>query len=550
MARNTAFGAGATLAVLILGIGGYILWAERETRAPERDRSARTMTGDGTGPATGQDAVTDGGGTPAVAPHRDDGDPEARVATGPDTLEAPAQDPPETPSPPPRLDLVRIDGAGGAIVAGTAGAGEDVILRVDGAEVARTVADESGAFVSLLDVPLMEAPRMLSLEVTDADGTTRRAEESVIVAPRSPTSQISPDRSAIEAAGLKPDGAQGNDPGTSTGVAAHGSSESGRRDRSGPAPAGSSAPRAEVPPPAPTSEAIGQADRTRQRARSDAAEPRPGVTEPALDPLAAMPDPDRVIGQSSATGPQQVAESGAVAVASGEQAGPPATAPAPSPLSEPASGARNAAGDVFEDAAASSPPSSAPAAPRLFRVGPDGVSALAGPADPPDVLETLGIDAISYDQLGEVRLSGRGQGARELRIYLDNRPVQTARVDDSGAWASPLPGVAEGTYTLRIDALGADGRVEGRVETPFRRTAPEVAAEVEASGVAAVTVQPGYTLWAISEGFFGEGVRYVQIFEANRDLIRDPDLIYPGQVFTLPEANRPAAAGEAVTGNP
>jgi nucleoid-associated protein YgaU len=49
-----------------------------------------------------------------------------------------------------------------------------------------------------------------------------------------------------------------------------------------------------------------------------------------------------------------------------------------------------------------------------------------------------------------------------------------------------------------------------------------------------VTVQPGFTLWAIAEGQYGDGVLYVQVFEANRGQIRDPDLIYPGQVFTLP----------------
>jgi nucleoid-associated protein YgaU len=47
-------------------------------------------------------------------------------------------------------------------------------------------------------------------------------------------------------------------------------------------------------------------------------------------------------------------------------------------------------------------------------------------------------------------------------------------------------------------------------------------------------VQPGFTLWAIAEANFGDGVRYVQVFEANRDKIRDPNLIYPGQVFTVP----------------
>ena len=49
-----------------------------------------------------------------------------------------------------------------------------------------------------------------------------------------------------------------------------------------------------------------------------------------------------------------------------------------------------------------------------------------------------------------------------------------------------------------------------------------------------VTVQPGFTLWGIAQENFGDGVLYVQLFEANRDKIRDPDLIYPGQVFTIP----------------
>ena len=50
-----------------------------------------------------------------------------------------------------------------------------------------------------------------------------------------------------------------------------------------------------------------------------------------------------------------------------------------------------------------------------------------------------------------------------------------------------------------------------------------------------VTVQPGFTLWGIAQENFGDGVLYVQVFEANRDKIRDPDLIYPGQVFTIPK---------------
>ena len=76
-----------------------------------------------------------------------------------------------------------------------------------------------------------------------------------------------------------------------------------------------------------------------------------------------------------------------------------------------------------------------------------------------------------------------------------------------------------------------------RLETPFKREAPAVlaaATEARDGSVKAVTVQAGDTLWAIARDRYGEGVLYVRVFEANRSAIRDPDLIYPGQVFDLP----------------
>lgn len=65
---------------------------------------------------------------------------------------------------------------------------------------------------------------------------------------------------------------------------------------------------------------------------------------------------------------------------------------------------------------------------------------------------------------------------------------------------------------------------------------PEPAAAAAAPAVSAgiITVQPGYTLWGIARASYGDGFLYVKVFEANRAQIRDPDLIYPGQVFTVP----------------
>lgn len=49
-----------------------------------------------------------------------------------------------------------------------------------------------------------------------------------------------------------------------------------------------------------------------------------------------------------------------------------------------------------------------------------------------------------------------------------------------------------------------------------------------------VLVQSGDTLWGIAEKAYGSGARYTEIFEANREVIVDPDLIFPGQKIRIP----------------
>ncbi|WP_353472421.1 LysM peptidoglycan-binding domain-containing protein [Salipiger sp. H15] len=152
----------------------------------------------------------------------------------------------------------------------------------------------------------------------------------------------------------------------------------------------------------------------------------------------------------------------------------------------------------------------------------------------------VAIEAITYDAAGGVELSGRGSGEAFLRVYLDNSEVTTLQVAANGRWQVALPGIAAGTYTLRVDQLDGKGEVTARAESPFRREAPETLAAAtadlpSAESVTAVTVQPGNTLWAIARDRYGDGMAYVRVFEANKTQIRDPDLIYPGQVFAFPD---------------
>lgn len=48
------------------------------------------------------------------------------------------------------------------------------------------------------------------------------------------------------------------------------------------------------------------------------------------------------------------------------------------------------------------------------------------------------------------------------------------------------------------------------------------------------TVKRGDCLWNIAKKYYGNGARYVDIYNANRDKITNPNLIYPGQVLSIP----------------
>ncbi|BBU57003.1 hypothetical protein KU6B_32680 [Mameliella alba] len=179
------------------------------------------------------------------------------------------------------------------------------------------------------------------------------------------------------------------------------------------------------------------------------------------------------------------------------------------------------------------PPTALP--PAVLLSSPRGIEALStAPIAPGDVA----LDSISYDDEGDVLLSGRGKTAAFVRIYLDNTPVTTSRIREDGRWRVQLPEVDQGTYVLRVDQINERGQVIARVESPFLRESATVLERVVSEGagpVRSVTIQPGNTLWGISRQRYGDGMQYVRIYEANRDRIRDPDLIYPGQIFDLPQ---------------
>ncbi|AZL60552.1 LysM peptidoglycan-binding domain-containing protein [Tabrizicola piscis] len=110
-----------------------------------------------------------------------------------------------------------------------------------------------------------------------------------------------------------------------------------------------------------------------------------------------------------------------------------------------------------------------------------------------------------------------------------------AAVADATPTESPAE-PAEMADATAVDASTADPQAP-KAE-PVLDTAGET---VPATAPVTVTVQPGFTLWGIAQERYGDGVLYVQVFEANREKIKDPNLIYPGQVFSVPVAGTSTA---------
>jgi nucleoid-associated protein YgaU len=48
------------------------------------------------------------------------------------------------------------------------------------------------------------------------------------------------------------------------------------------------------------------------------------------------------------------------------------------------------------------------------------------------------------------------------------------------------------------------------------------------------TVESGESLSKIAKHYYGDAMKYTQIFEANKDVLKNPDVIHPGQELTIP----------------
>ncbi|WP_299729277.1 LysM peptidoglycan-binding domain-containing protein [uncultured Tateyamaria sp.] len=448
--------------------------------------------------------------------------PEAAAAPTPD---APAAKPEKQEIAPPSIDEVRLEPDGLTIIAGRAAPGSEVSVLLDGTKSASVTTDPGGSFAAITMLPPSQKAQVLTVVQRLGEDEISSVDE-VIVAPAAPTA-VADTEDATEAEEVataqtqtgQPAPEVASTPEVPTAPEAPSAPEVPAAPEVAAAPEVSTAPEAiataEPKTPTPEDEAVAETPTPTEETETPAPVVAAVTETPAQEPPAAVPEDDA---------PAQIAAL-------------PEADPQPAPAAAPAQTAETTPEPKAPETSDVASADVAPAAPvTVLKSTPEGVEVLSNV--PPEALENIELDTISYSQSGDVQLTGRAQSEAEVvRVYVNNRPITDLDVDENGDWSGALPQIDTGVYTLRVDELNEAGTVTSRIETPFRREDPAVLAQSDdvESPATQITVQAGNSLWAIARDRYGEGRLYVQLFEANRDRIRNPDLIFPGQVFELPK---------------
>ncbi|MHA6685264.1 LysM peptidoglycan-binding domain-containing protein [Mesorhizobium sp. A556] len=308
--------------------------------------------------------------------------------------------------------------------------------------------------------------------------------------------------------------------------------------------------------------------------------------------------PDDVVATSEQTAVVSVPEqAGGQVLAMVEEPGKPAellTVPEPEKKAEtPAAPAPTAETAPAETPAAQAVPAApAPTAAETPAPAPAATEAPAkAEAGPKIAVEAVEIDG------SKIFIAGIADAGRKVRAYANDILLGEAVTSPDGHFlVEATRDIPVGDYTVRVDALDADGvKVAARATVPFEREPGETIAAVAPAAAAkpaqadekvadatqpaapqpgatepvaapatvetpdgetpdaavpettapklqhadgAVIIRRGDSLWRISRRVYGRGIRYSTIYLANQKQISDPDMIWPGQVFTVPDKSK------------
>jgi nucleoid-associated protein YgaU len=502
----------------------------------------------------------------AAAPPADGSTPPSDAAAPADAAAPPADasTPPSSEAPPaatvqaPSFDLVRVEPDGSIVIAGKAAPNAKVEVVSGSRVIGSTVAGADGDFAIVLTDPLKPGDYQLVLRSTTPDNVVATSPETAVVSiPETPDGQVlalvekpgapaelitvpKPEQPKTQPPAAEPPPAAADAP-----PAAEPPAQGGQDVAAAPA-----APEETAPAPAPgeirvTVEAVeiegrkifvaGIADAGRRvRAYANTILLGDAVTSPGgrflVEAERDLPVGDYII-RVDALGADGVKVIARAAVPFQREPGeniaavaPPATQPpAPQPAAEGDKPADVAVAPAAEPPATGKPADAA--APPASDKPADTAEAPPEPAAPPS----------AADQPADTAAAPAGPPAVDKPADVAIAPQEPSPPADADQAADGNAAPADASAPPAAKAPAASDVAEAPPET----LAPKLQ-----SVDGAVIIRRGDSLWRISRRVYGHGVRYSTIYLANQDQIRDPDMIWPGQVFKVPEKTKQGEAAD------
>ena len=520
----------AVIVALLFGGGGFAVWQAGRPAPQASDEAAAEAPKEESAEAKAPDATKaeDGKDEAAEAPKAEDAaTTAAEPAKEEPAKEASAAAPAPEPATAPSIDVTRIEPDGAALVAGQAAPGAAISLMADGAEVATATADAAGKFVAMFTLPTGGAGRLLTWKAVMPDGTEVPGEGQIAIAETK-----APDTATADAGAAASEGAADG------GTAALSVTDQGVKVlQSGsdvPAELAANVSIDVIAYPSPTEVQFGGKGTAGKFVRlyldnaplgeavGIGADGAWSVTMAGIEPKVYTLRIDQVDGAGKVTSrfetPFKRETPEALAAAAGgtqvADAGSTATTTTEGTTTTEATAGTETAADT-ETAAATTEATAgtetaAPATEASTEVAANEAAATTASTTQTAAFETATTEAATTETAAtETAATGTAASATATT---EASPADTTATESS---ASATTATEAAQDTASTEAAPAE---------------PEPAAKAPVT----VTVLPGYTLWGIAQANYGDGILYVQLFEANKDKIRDPDLIYPGQVFTIP----------------
>ena len=155
----------------------------------------------------------------------------------------------------------------------------------------------------------------------------------------------------------------------------------------------------------------------------------------------------------------------------------------------------------------------------------------SGSADAP-VVPAVAPRSLAWKDGGQLVISGVSRGGTAVEAMADGRPFGSGSAGPDGNWQ--LAGKVDLDLRSRMMTFvlrDADGTVVASYKLPVATR--DLSRGLDGSQM--VVVQRGDALWRIAFSSYGEGIRFVDIVRRNAGAIGDPDLIFPNQIFAIPD---------------